>query len=170
MCSGLRIADHSLRSVAGTFEEICLHIKAAMESVEVLPSISTRVVEIPVCYGGEFGEDIEFVAKHHGLTTDEVIAIHTGVEYLVYMIGFTAGFPYLGVLPKRIQSPQRATPRLRIPAGSVGLAGGTNGNLSFCDAWRLAADRSHAASHVSAVRATADRCSSPVTEYGLFAF
>lgn len=86
-----------------------------------------RRIQIPVCYGGDFGPDLDFVARHNSLTIDEVIEIHTSVEYLVYMIGFVPGFPYLGGMSARIATPRRETPRLRIPAGSVGIAGTQTG-------------------------------------------
>ena len=86
-----------------------------------------KLVEIPVCYGGEFGPDLEFVAKHNGLSTAEVIAIHTSTPYLVYMLGFTPGFPYLGGMSERIATPRLQQPRTKIPAGSVGIAGSQTG-------------------------------------------
>jgi KipI family sensor histidine kinase inhibitor len=81
-----------------------------------------RVVEIPTLYGGEHGPDIGQVAKHNGLTPEEVIRIHSGAEYLVYMMGFTPGFPYMGGMSERIATPRLQTPRTAIPAGSVGIA------------------------------------------------
>jgi inhibitor of KinA len=81
-----------------------------------------KVVAIPVCYGGEFGPDIEVVAKHTGLTGDEIVALHASVDYPIYMIGFTPGFCYLGGLDPRLQTPRRKTPRTNVPAGSVGIA------------------------------------------------
>jgi inhibitor of KinA len=82
-----------------------------------------RVVEIPVCYGGEFGPDLDFVAELNKLAVDEVIEIHASGQYLVYMIGFAPGFPYLGGMSERIAAPRRQSPRMLIPAGSVGIAG-----------------------------------------------
>jgi inhibitor of KinA len=90
-------------------------------------SDTTRTITIPVCYGGEFGPDLEFVAKHNAITEEEVIAIHTSVPYLVCMIGFTPGFPYLGGMSERIATPRLDTPRVKIPAGSVGIAGKQTG-------------------------------------------
>jgi KipI family sensor histidine kinase inhibitor len=81
-----------------------------------------RIVEFPTVYGGEFGPDLDFVAEHAKLPVGEVIRIHSGVDYLVYMMGFTAGFPYLGGMSPAIATPRLATPRTRIPAGSVGIA------------------------------------------------
>ncbi|MDU4959475.1 MAG: 5-oxoprolinase subunit PxpB [Sporomusaceae bacterium] len=88
---------------------------------------AVHVVRIPVCYGGEFGPDIDFVAQHNALSRDEVIAIHTSVPYQVYMLGFTPGFPYLGGMSEKIAAPRLESPRLRIPAGSVGIAGSQTG-------------------------------------------
>lgn len=85
------------------------------------------VVEIPVCYGGEYGPDLPHVAEHNGLGVDEVIAVHTSKPYLVYMLGFTPGFPYLGGMSERIATPRLAQPRVAIPAGSVGIAGSQTG-------------------------------------------
>ncbi|AVK51357.1 kinase inhibitor [Clostridium sp. MF28] len=82
-----------------------------------------HIVEIPVCYGGELGQDIEQVAKINNITVDEVIKIHSEGKYLVYMIGFAPGFPYLGGMSEKIAAPRRESPRIAIPAGSVGIAG-----------------------------------------------
>ncbi|WP_210463062.1 5-oxoprolinase subunit PxpB [Rufibacter roseolus] len=81
------------------------------------------VKEIPVVYGGEYGPDLAFVAQHTGLSMAEVIARHTQPEYLVYMIGFAPGFPYLGGMDPKIAAPRKEVPRQVIPAGSVGIAG-----------------------------------------------
>ena len=86
-----------------------------------------RKVEIPVCYGGEFGPDLAHVADCHHMTEEEVVKIHTMPEYLVYMIGFCPGFPYMGGMDPRIATPRRSSPRLSIPAGSIGIAGQQTG-------------------------------------------
>ncbi|HML34693.1 MULTISPECIES: 5-oxoprolinase subunit PxpB [Sporomusa] len=86
-----------------------------------------KVISIPVCYGGEFGPDIAYVAQHNGITEAEVIQIHTSVPYLVYMLGFTPGFPYLGGMSEKIATPRLQKPRTCIPAGSVGIAGSQTG-------------------------------------------
>ncbi|MGI5959522.1 MAG: 5-oxoprolinase subunit PxpB [Massiliimalia sp.] len=92
------------------------------------PKDSKRVVlEIPVCYGGEFGPDLSYVAAHSGLTQEQVIEVHSHPEYLIYMLGFTPGFPYLGGMDKRIATPRLTEPRVRIPGGSVGIAGEQTG-------------------------------------------
>jgi inhibitor of KinA len=79
-------------------------------------------LEIPVCYGGDFGPDLEQVAIRTGLTQEEVVQRHSGAIYLVYLIGFTPGFPYLGGLPESLAVPRRATARTTVAAGSVGIA------------------------------------------------
>jgi inhibitor of KinA len=86
-----------------------------------------RIIDIPVCYGGEFGPDLETVARMNGLTTEEVIHIHSSGHYLVYMIGFAPGFPYVGGMSEKIATPRRESPRLKIPARTVGIAGKQTG-------------------------------------------
>ncbi len=86
-----------------------------------------EIVDIPVCYGGEWGPDLEFVAASHGLSAQEVIRQHSEADYLVFMLGFTPGFPFLGGLPESLHTPRLETPRTRVPAGSVGIANGQTG-------------------------------------------
>ena len=81
-----------------------------------------QTIEIPVCYGEEFGPDIQFVAKHNSMTEDDVVRIHSESVYQIYMIGFTPGFPFLGGLSKKLYTPRLETPRSLVPAGSVGIA------------------------------------------------
>lgn len=88
---------------------------------------AARTVVIPVCYGNEFGADLENIARHNGLNTEEVIAIHSGASYRVHMLGFAPGFPYLGGMSPQIATPRHASPRLKVPAGSVGIAGAQTG-------------------------------------------
>ncbi|ANS73274.1 kinase inhibitor [Paenibacillus yonginensis] len=90
-------------------------------------SAAPATVRIPVCYGGELGPDLEEVAAVNGLTREEVISIHSSADYLVYMLGFAPGFAYLGGMSGRIATPRRQTPRLAIPAGTVGIAGEQTG-------------------------------------------
>lgn len=100
----------------------------AEQEVATAENVSAaKVVYIPVCYGGEYGPDLEFVARHTGLSETEVVAIHTSTPYQVYMLGFTPGFPYLGGMSERIAAPRLAQPRTKIPAGSVGIAGSQTG-------------------------------------------
>jgi inhibitor of KinA len=96
-------------------------------------------IDIPVCYGGDFGPDIDFVAETHGLSRNEVISIHSGTTYRIYMIGFTPGFPFLGGLPEVLHTPRLETPRLLVPAGSVGIANNQTGvyAIESPGGWRL---------------------------------
>ena len=110
-----------------------------IRSTEMVKPSMPRQVEIPVCYGGEYGPDLAFVADFHHMTEEEVVKIHTAPEYLVYMLGFCPGFPYMGGMDKRIATPRRASPRLAIPKGSSGRAGGQTGGypLSTPGGWQL---------------------------------
>lgn len=96
-------------------------------------------IEIPVCYGGDFGPDLEAVAAHNRLAPEAVIRLHSEAVYRIYAIGFAPGFCYLGGLDPRIHAPRLATPRLRVPAGSVGIAGGQTGiyPLTSPGGWQL---------------------------------
>ncbi len=89
--------------------------------------VNTRTLEIPVCYDALFSEDIPRICDHTGLTREEVIAIHTGTSYKVYMIGFLPGFPYLGELPEVLHVPRLEKPRLSVPKGTVGIGGTQTG-------------------------------------------
>ncbi|MFC5447551.1 5-oxoprolinase subunit PxpB [Paenibacillus aestuarii] len=102
-------------------------LRQILASIREAAAATPRIVEIPVCYGGEFGVDLAYVASLNGLSEDEVIEIHASGEYLVYMLGFAPGFPYLGGMDKRIAAPRKMTPRLAIPAGTVGIAGEQTG-------------------------------------------
>lgn len=86
-----------------------------------------KIINIPVLYGGEWGPDLDLVAEHNKLTPEEVVRKHTESFYLVYMIGFMPGFPFLGGLDKALHTPRKAEPRLKIPAGSVGIANNQTG-------------------------------------------
>ncbi|HBC33414.1 MAG TPA: allophanate hydrolase subunit 1, partial [Marinobacter adhaerens] len=84
---------------------------------------SARIVELPVYYDREVGLDLEDVCEHAGLSRDEVVRIHSEQLYQVYAIGFAPGFAYLGSTDERIAIPRKSTPRLKVPTGSVGIAG-----------------------------------------------
>ena len=127
-----------------------------LDHIRIPPS---DVLEIPVLYGGEeMGPDLGFVAEHNHKTPDEVIRIHTSTEYLIYMLGFTPGFTYLGGMSEEIAAPRLAQPRVRIPAGSVGIANTKSalkrirrqpdGRISHRLPGRLAAYWPHARAHV----------------------
>jgi inhibitor of KinA len=90
----------------------------------------SRLVELPVFYGGDHGPDMALVAEHSKMSPEEVAALHASAEYLVHAIGFTPGFPYLGGLPEALRTPRRDTPRARVPAGSVAIGGAQTGVYS----------------------------------------
>lgn len=98
-----------------------------LDEVEMPPK---QVVEIPVAYGGEYGPDLGEVARVHNISEEEVIKLHSEPEYPIYMLGFVAGFPYLGGMNKAIATPRKKSPRLKIEAGSVGIAGEQTGIYS----------------------------------------
>lgn len=86
-----------------------------------------RIINIPVCYGGDYGPDLEEVAAVHNLSTTQVIDLHTKEDYLIYLLGFMPGFPFLGGLSSQLHTPRRSEPRTQIPAGSVGIANNQTG-------------------------------------------
>ncbi|OUO77105.1 allophanate hydrolase [Blautia sp. An249] len=98
-----------------------------------------RILKIPCCYGARFGQDLGFMEKHTGLTRDEIIAIHSSVDYKIYMLGFLPGFVYLGGLDKRLEMPRMTTPRVKIQPGAVGIGGSQTGvyPLASPGGWRL---------------------------------
>jgi KipI family sensor histidine kinase inhibitor len=110
-----------------------------MAQVEETTSRKPRLVEIPVRYGGEYGIDLEEVARQLRLQVSEVIRIHSEKIYTVYMMGFTPGFPYLGKLDDALVMPRLETPRTRVPAGTVAIAGSQTGIYSVTSpgGWRL---------------------------------
>ena len=107
-------------------------------------------MEIPVCYGGQFGEDLDEVAALHGMSPAQVIELHTSVTYLVYFLGFVPGFAYLGELPDALATPRLAVPRKSVPAGERGNRWQSDWRLPGRDAGRLEIDRPHSHGHVPA--------------------
>jgi inhibitor of KinA len=102
-------------------------VREADSAIETAGATESRLVEIPVMYGGPFGPDLADVAALNGLSADEVVAIHAAGEYPVFMLGFMPGFPYLGGMSARIRASRLSTPRTAVPAGSVGIAGDQTG-------------------------------------------
>lgn len=136
-----------------SFRSVLIHYNPALLSYEKMTDIVNgavnepvkesshhkRIVKVPVCYDEVYGPDIKDVAEHAGLTVEEVIKIHTSTPYLVYMLGFQPGFPYLGGLDERIHTPRLETPRIRLEAGSVGIGGGQTGlyPMESPGGWRI---------------------------------
>lgn len=110
-----------------SYKQLVSEVTSRLANVKTHGRGAKRIVEIPVCYGGEYGPDLSFVAEHAGLSEQEVIDIHTSKEYLIYMLGFQPGFPYLGGLDPRLFTPRLTSPRVQIPAGSVGIGGEQTG-------------------------------------------
>jgi len=122
--SSLLVCYNSRRASFATMRDF---LRAALQSPQAFAKAASRLIEIPTCYGGEFGPDLAFVAQHNRLTEAKVVHLHTGVVYRVYFIGFAPGFAYLGSVPEQIAAPRLATPRTRVPAGSIGIAGRQTG-------------------------------------------
>jgi KipI family sensor histidine kinase inhibitor len=120
-------------------DEVEAILRHYLERLEEVNLQEPRRVEIPVCYGGEYGPDLADVCALRGMSPTQAIELHTSATYLVYFLGFVPGFAYLGGLPKALVTQRLATPRRRVPAGSVGIAGNQTGVYPFATpgGWRL---------------------------------
>jgi KipI family sensor histidine kinase inhibitor len=120
-------------------EELEAILRRYLAQLDEVKLPARRLVDIPVCYGGEFGPDLDEVCATHGMTAAQVVELHASVEYLVYFLGFVPGFAYLGELPKELVTPRLAAPRKRVAAGSVGIAGNQTGVYPCATpgGWRL---------------------------------
>ena len=123
-----------LDSVVVQFDATAITIEAASRQIaaELAQGYSAKaltdvLLEIPVVYGGEFDPDFDAVCEQTGLSAEELIALHTGQEYVVDLVGFTPGFAYVGGLAEALRIPRRKKPRQRVEAGSVGIADGRTG-------------------------------------------
>jgi len=103
------------------FAALAAQLQLLLDDSDKVESHSPRLIEIPVCYGGEFGPDLAGAAAECGLSEEELIALH-GAEVTVLMLGFAPGHPYLGHYDERLALPRRRMPRTRVSAGSLGLA------------------------------------------------
>ena len=108
-------------------QELIARINTLASAPANSTAAAVKTVLIPTLYGGEAGPDLEFVASHNQLSPNEVVQIHSSTPYRIYMLGFTPGFPYLGGMSEQIAAPRLKTPRTKIPAGSVGIAGTQTG-------------------------------------------
>ncbi|MDR1916194.1 MAG: 5-oxoprolinase subunit PxpB [Synergistaceae bacterium] len=106
-------------------------IDRTMDSLDPSARGVRRVLVMPVAYGGEFGPDMKNVSEHTGMSEEEIVRRHTGLDYYCYMLGFTPGFSYLGGMDESLATPRLRNPRLLIPAGSVGIAGKQTGAYSI---------------------------------------
>ncbi|MDZ4164648.1 MAG: 5-oxoprolinase subunit PxpB [Smithellaceae bacterium] len=134
-CSMIIIYDPGLTSVTMLKQAV----RELEENLHAMEAPEPAVIRIPVCYGGEYGPDMGYVAEYNSLGTDEVIRLHSEPLYRIYMLGFTPGYPYLGGLPEQLHTPRLPTPRTLVPAGSVGIANAQTGIYSIASpgGWRL---------------------------------
>lgn len=104
------------------YESLIQALDAIMEHLYKVEIPAGEIMDVPVCYGGDLGPDLEYVAQYNHMTPKDVIRIHSAPTYLIYMLGFTPGFAYMGRMDERIATPRLTSPRTEIPAGSVGIA------------------------------------------------
>ena len=104
------------------YREVLGYLKILCTDIENLPLPGAEIIYIPVVYGSEYGPDLKELSEFHKLSEEEIIHIHSSMDYRVYMLGFTPGFCYLGGMDERIATPRKKEPRTEIPAGSVGIA------------------------------------------------
>jgi len=109
------------------YEELLRELQQLESSLGSLNLPEPNILEVPTLYGGEGGPDLGFVCENSGLSEEQVIEIHSAKPYLIYMLGFAPGFPYLGGMDERLETPRLKTPRTKIPGGSVGIAGKQTG-------------------------------------------
>ena len=133
---GLPVTDVVVgyRSVMAYFDPLdprATDIGRRLEEIAAAPStgvgVEGGIVEVPVCYDGPYGPDLGDVAAFGGCTSEEVISLHLGREYRVFVVGFVPGFAYMAPVDPRIAAPRRSSPRLKVPAGSVAVAAGQTG-------------------------------------------
>lgn len=115
---------------ASAYETVHDWLREEINNYALLPTVS-RLVRIPVCYDTSLVSDMDFIAGQHGLSAGEVIDLHVSRTYRVYLIGFLPGFAYMGSVDERIATPRRISPRVCVPAGSVGIAGEQTGIYPF---------------------------------------
>ena len=109
------------------YDALAGQVEAWLRAEPPESTVQGRSIEIPVCYGGEFGEDLPALAKRHGLRQEDVVRLHSEARYHVHMLGFVPGFAYLGGLDARLATPRRDSPRPKVPAGSVAIGGAQTG-------------------------------------------
>jgi KipI family sensor histidine kinase inhibitor len=125
-----RLRDH---------DEVAAWVRERLEQQSDADVVDRRTVEIPVRFGGEFGPDLEDVARHTGLASEEVVRRYCAAEFEVYFVGFSTCFPYLGGLPAELATPRLSAPRKLVPEGSVAIGGSQAGvyPLASPGGWRL---------------------------------
>ena len=106
-------------------------VENSLDMVQNSEPPEAKLVEVPVLYGGNYGKDIQRVVQFSRLSEDEIIQRHQSGNYLVYFLGFSPGFPYIGGMDQNLKTPRLQTPRKRVPQGSVAIAGGQTGIYTF---------------------------------------
>jgi inhibitor of KinA len=114
-----------------SYSKLLDSVEQIIKNLGAVELSGAEVITIPTYYGGESGPDLETIANYNQLTTEEVIQIHTSKDYLIYMMGFTPGFPYLGGMSQKIATPRLSSPRAKVAPGSVGIAGEQTGIYSI---------------------------------------
>ncbi|MFC7370147.1 5-oxoprolinase subunit PxpB [Fictibacillus iocasae] len=109
------------------YEAVKVIIKDTLQKAKGIHTSLSKTVKIPVCYESPFAMDLDVLSQHTGLSVSEIISLHTSADYYVYFLGFAPGFPFLGGMPEKLAMPRKASPREKIPAGSVGIAGSQTG-------------------------------------------
>ena len=114
-------------------------LRTYVERMKSVALPEPRLVEVPVCYGGEYGPDLNEVAELHQVSVEQAIELHASATYLVYFLGFAPGFAYLGDVAEKLATPRLPSPRKSVPAGSVGIAGRQTGvyPIATPGGWRL---------------------------------
>ena len=143
---GVRNLNPAYCSILVSFDALRLNhrdleqiLRGYIDRLDAMQIPTGRELQIPTCYGGEFGPDLHEVSAMQGMTPDRVIELHTSVTYVVYFLGFVPGFAYLGELPQALATPRLDRPRRSTPPGSVGIAGNQTGVYPFATpgGWRL---------------------------------
>lgn len=131
--------DWQIGATLAPYDVMHRHVAAALAGLVDVDATDGNHVDIPVCYDGEFGPDLQHVASQTGFSVREVIERHSRGDYRVHLLGFLPGFPYLGGLDPRLATPRRDTPRTTVPAGSVGIGGMQTGvyPLESPGGWQL---------------------------------
>lgn len=122
-----------------SYTELSAQVGACLRGLKPQDARNGRVIEIPVCYGDDLGPDLPDVARHAGLSADQVVALHAAPDYTVCMLGFLPGFAYLWGLDERLATPRLETPRVSVPAGSVAIGGAQTGVYPMASpgGWRI---------------------------------
>jgi len=120
-------------------EELAAIVEQSAPRADAQAELQSNLVPVPVCYDPEFGPDLLDLAAHGKISPEEVIRIHSSAAYLVYFLGFSPGFAYMGGLPEKLHMPRLATPRGHVAGGTVGIAGSQTGiyPVDSAGGWRL---------------------------------